>query len=234
MSDAVVRFQHRYFIPLAVSLAFVFPTLLAWLGWGDFLGGLLYGGFVLRILIWHSVFSINSLAHKFGSQEYSRDISARGNWFLALITCGEGHHNFHHEFPNDFRNGIMWYDYDPTKWAILLASRLNHAQKLRSTSFELISMAKRNAVESIEVLKSPKMTKRDFVQRCEKGEALIVIEGWVINIRPYLDQHPGGQEILQEFIGRDATLAFSGGLNHHSQAARLIAMKHRIAKISEN
>lgn len=236
MADDVVRFQHKYFIPLAITLAFVLPTLLTWIGWGDFPGGFLYGGFVLRLLIWHSVFSINSLAHKFGSQEYSRDISARGNWFLALITCGEGHHNFHHEFPNDYRNGILWYDYDPTKWAILLANKFKWAGKLKASSPELISMAKRNAQGMIgdkPALKCPKMTMKDFTQRCEKGESLIIIDDWVINIRPYLDQHPGGQEILQEFIGRDATLAFSGGLNHHSQAARLIAMKHRIAKIYE-
>jgi stearoyl-CoA desaturase (Delta-9 desaturase) len=34
------------------------------------------------------------------------------------VTVGEGYHNFHHEFPNDYRNGVEWYQYDPTKWFI--------------------------------------------------------------------------------------------------------------------
>jgi stearoyl-CoA desaturase (delta-9 desaturase) len=237
MKDDVVQFQHKHFIPLAFSLAFVLPALLAWVGWGDFLGGVLYGGFLVRLLIWHCVFSINSLAHKFGSQEYSRDISARGNWLLALITCGEGHHNFHHEFPNDYRNGIMWYDYDPTKWAILLACKLQWAKHPKTTSSDLIAHAKWQTLDSDSVkpaLKCPKMTRKDFDLRCHKGEALIIIDGWVINIEPYIDHHPGGQNILREYIGNDATWAFSGGINHHSQAARLVAMNHRIAKLCDN
>lgn len=38
------------------------------------------------------------------------------DWITALITLGEGYHNFHHEFPSDYRNAIQWYQYDPTKW----------------------------------------------------------------------------------------------------------------------
>lgn len=86
----VVTWQHKYFLPLAFSLAFVFPALLTNLLWKDPLGGLLYGGFVLRLLIWHAVFSINSLAHYLGDQEYSLENSSRGNTLLAFLTCGEG------------------------------------------------------------------------------------------------------------------------------------------------
>lgn len=86
----VVTWQHRYFVPLAFSMSFLFPTLVCWVFWNDFLGGLLYGGFVSRVIIWHAVFSINSLAHYVGSQDFSKEISARGNWVLAFLTCGEG------------------------------------------------------------------------------------------------------------------------------------------------
>ena len=86
----MVVLQHRFFIPLALLTSFVLPTLIGGLFWGDPLGGLLYGGFVTRVIIWHCIFSINSLAHYIGEQEYSKSISARGNAFLAFITSGEG------------------------------------------------------------------------------------------------------------------------------------------------
>lgn len=86
----MVRLQHQYFLPLAFSMAFLFPTAVAWRFWNDSIGGLLYGGFVLRVIIWHCVFSINSLAHYIGSQDYSLNNTSRGNEVLALITSGEG------------------------------------------------------------------------------------------------------------------------------------------------
>ena len=58
---------------------------------------------------------INSLAHIWGSRPYTEKNTARDNGFLALLTYGEGYHNFHHIFASDYRNGIRWYHYDPTK-----------------------------------------------------------------------------------------------------------------------
>lgn len=217
-------------------MAFAFPTLVCWLGWNDPWGGLIYGGFVTRLLIWHCVFSINSLAHFVGTQEFSKEISARGNWFLAFLTCGEGHHNFHHEFPKDYRNGIHWYDYDPTKWFISLSERLGLASKLRTVPSHLIEAAKLKSSKEtgsnqLHELPSPKMTIKDFSTKVSAGEQLILLNGWVLDISSYLEDHPGGAEIIKEFIGKDATEAFNGGLNNHSQTAKRLAMKYRIAKI---
>lgn len=49
----------------------------------------------------------------------------------ALLTLGEGYHNFHHEFPNDYRNGIRTFDYDPTKWTIRTLNFLGLAYNLK-------------------------------------------------------------------------------------------------------
>ena len=49
---------------------------------------------------------------------YSDNSSARDNTLLALITYGEGYHNYHHTFQWDYRNGIRWWHFDPTKWLI--------------------------------------------------------------------------------------------------------------------
>ena len=70
------------------------------------------------MLVQHLTFFINSLAHYFGTRPYSLGNSARDSWWLAYLTYGEGYHNFHHRFPADYRNGIRWYQFDPTKWWI--------------------------------------------------------------------------------------------------------------------
>lgn len=49
----------------------------------------------------------------------------------ALVTLGEGYHNFHHEFPSDYRNAIDWYQYDPTKWSIWIWKQMGLAFNLK-------------------------------------------------------------------------------------------------------
>src|SRR5581483_2005009 len=81
-------------------------------------GGLFVAGIFRTVMNHHFTFSINSFAHLFGKRPYSDQDSSRDNWFLALLTYGEGYHNYHHKFPSDYRNGIRAYHWDPTKWVI--------------------------------------------------------------------------------------------------------------------
>ncbi|MDX9874148.1 MAG: fatty acid desaturase [Spongiibacteraceae bacterium] len=129
-NDPVVAFQHRYYIPLALIMNFT-PPLLAGLLLGDMLGHFLLGG-VLRLVVSHHVtFFINSLAHMWGRRPYTDTNTARDNGWLALVTYGEGYHNFHHMFQHDYRNGVRWYQYDPTKWLIYAASKIGLASDLK-------------------------------------------------------------------------------------------------------
>jgi stearoyl-CoA desaturase (delta-9 desaturase) len=66
----------------------------------------------------HVTFFINSLAHMWGRQPYTDENSARDQHFLALITYGEGYHNYHHMFQSDYRCGIRWWHLDINKWFI--------------------------------------------------------------------------------------------------------------------
>ena len=103
------------------------------------------GGIVLSQ---HFTFFINSVAHIWGSRPYTEKNTARDNGFLALFTCGEGYHNFHHIFASDYRNGIKWFHYDPTKWMIRSLAAVGLANKLKRTPVERIEKAKAETLMS--------------------------------------------------------------------------------------
>ncbi|MFW0083266.1 MAG: acyl-CoA desaturase, partial [Coxiella-like endosymbiont] len=129
LTDPIYRFQHRFFPVIAVIMGFGLPMAIGAL-WGDPLGGLIVAG-TLRIAFLHqSTFFINSLCHMFGKRTY-KGSSAKDNWVTALLTFGEGFHNFHHQFPIDYRNGVRFFHFDPTKWLIYLLSRIGFASDLK-------------------------------------------------------------------------------------------------------
>jgi len=77
-----------------------------------------------------------------GNTPYSIEKTAKDSVIVAILTHGEGYHNFHHKFQFDYRNGIKWYHWDPTKWSIQIASLIGLAQKLKTVQFSEILRAK--------------------------------------------------------------------------------------------
>ncbi|WP_116812629.1 acyl-CoA desaturase [Steroidobacter cummioxidans] len=129
-ANPIVRFQHKYYVPIAVGMNFGVPILLGWMA-GDVWGVLLLGGFLRLVVSHHCTFFINSLAHFWGSRPYTTENTARDNGVLALFTWGEGYHNYHHLFQWDYRNGIRWYQWDPTKWLIAACKFVGLARSLK-------------------------------------------------------------------------------------------------------
>jgi stearoyl-CoA desaturase (Delta-9 desaturase) len=128
--DPIVAFQHRYYVPLALATNLGLPLLAGWLA-GDLWGTFLLAG-VLRLVVSHHVtFFINSLAHAWGSQPYTDANSARDNPVIALVTYGEGYHNFHHMYAHDYRNGVRWWQWDPTKWIIRTLAAVGLTSRLK-------------------------------------------------------------------------------------------------------
>ena len=72
-------------------------------------------------------------------------VSARSHWMTSILTSGEGYHNFHHRFPSDYRNGLHWHDWDPSKWLIWSLSRLGLVRDLNRTPPSQILEARREA-----------------------------------------------------------------------------------------
>lgn len=140
-SDPLVRFQERHYVLLALLFGAALPFSLGLL-WGDPFGALLCAGFLRLAVQWHATWSINSVAHLVGTQPYSRANSARDSWVAAIVTLGEGYHNYHHRFPIDYRNGVRWYHFDPTKWFVWILSKCGLAWDLKRISKRAIRRAR--------------------------------------------------------------------------------------------
>ena len=139
--DPIVMWQHRNYLSLVLLANIALPAFLGFIN-GDIIAGLLLGGLLRLVINHHTTYLINSLAHMWGKQTYSNQVSARDNPFLALITFGEGYHNYHHTFQWDYRNGVKWWHFDPTKWIINLLSRVGLTYGLKRCSLEQIEKTK--------------------------------------------------------------------------------------------
>lgn len=80
-------------------------------------GGLpmmLWGVCVRVVFGLHATWLVNSATHMWGRRRFATHDDSRNNWWVALITFGEGWHNNHHAFPTSARHGLAWYEFDPT------------------------------------------------------------------------------------------------------------------------
>lgn len=130
--------EKRPFYQLAIALSQI-PIFFA----AGFLGGWLYGGtaaglqlgsslvvwgvYLRVVAVWHITWSVNSLSHMFGYQSYETGERSRNNWFVALITVGEGWHNNHHEDPSAASVQHRWWEMDISYYEIKLLEKLGLA-----------------------------------------------------------------------------------------------------------
>jgi stearoyl-CoA desaturase (delta-9 desaturase) len=141
--DRLAWWQHEYYVPIAIGMAFALPTAIGWLVGGPVvaLGSFLIAGVARIVVVHHMTFCINSLCHWIGSRPYSSHCTARDSVIMAVCTFGEGYHNFHHEFQHDYRNGVKPWQFDPTKWTIWMLSKVGLVRGLRTVPEEKILKA---------------------------------------------------------------------------------------------
>jgi stearoyl-CoA desaturase (delta-9 desaturase) len=139
--DPIVMWQHKHYLALTLAMNIGVPVLIGLL-MGNVIGAMLLCGFLRLVVNHHTTFFINSLAHIWGKRPYTERNSARDNGILAFFTFGEGYHNFHHIFSGDYRNGVRWFHYDPTKWLIRGLSYCGLASKLKRSSEYQIEKAR--------------------------------------------------------------------------------------------
>ncbi|KAJ3477085.1 hypothetical protein NLG97_g8934 [Lecanicillium saksenae] len=242
--DPVVVWQHRHYIPGVIFMALVFPTLVCGLGWGDWRGGFIYAGILRSSFIQQATFCVNSLAHWLGEQPFDDRNSPRDHMLTALVTLGEGYHNFHHEFPSDYRNAIEWWQYDPTKWAIWTWKQLGLASELKQFRHNEIEKGRVQQLQKkldqkrakldwgTPIADLPVISWDDFVEQArDQGRALMAISGVVHDVAEFIQEHPGGKALISSFVGKDATAVFNGGVYEHSNAAHNLLATMRVGVI---
>lgn len=87
-------------------------------GWLLGMSWLVWGVFVRTVFVLHGTWSVNSLSHTFGYQNYDTGDASRNNWLVALLSHGEGWHNNHHADQRSARHGHRWWDFDMSWWII--------------------------------------------------------------------------------------------------------------------
>ncbi|KAJ7270841.1 delta 9-fatty acid desaturase [Mycena rebaudengoi] len=233
----IVQWQHDNYILLALLMGFIVPTVIPWLAWGDARGGCVYAALVRLCCLYQATACVNSLAHWIGEAPFDDKHTPRDHFITALITAGEGYHNFHHQFPMDYRSAIKWYQYDPTKWLIWTCQKLGLASHLKvfpdnEVRKGQLTMQLRRLREVQDSLVWPPNSNnlpiinwQSYQTQCLE-RPLILISGFIHDVSTFTEEHPGGAHLIDKFTGKDATTAFFGGVYEHSNAAHnLLAMK---------
>ena len=119
-----LRFLDRYdwLVPLALAAAlFGAGVLLEIVAPGLGTNGwqmIVWGFFISTVVLYHATYTINSLAHSWGSRRFRTSDDSRNNFFLAVLTLGEGWHNNHHHWPASARQGFYWWEIDLTYYGL--------------------------------------------------------------------------------------------------------------------
>ena len=115
-----------------IPLTTVGLLLLAWGGWP----AVLWGIFLRVTLGLHATWLVNSATHLWGSRRFETRDESRNNWWVALLTGGEGWHNNHHAHPVSARHGLRWYEFDPNYYGIWLLKKLGLARNIKTAAWD--------------------------------------------------------------------------------------------------
>jgi stearoyl-CoA desaturase (delta-9 desaturase) len=150
---AELRFLDRYhvIVPIALgvgmyalgaALARVAPGL-GTSGWQMFI----WGFSLSTVAVYHATYTINSLSHLIGRRTYDTGDYSRNNWFLAILTLGEGWHNNHHHYSVTARQGFEWWQYDVTYYILVVLKWLGLVRDLRPLPAHVRDKGRRAAPE---------------------------------------------------------------------------------------
>ena len=119
-----VLISRFYYLPIIIAALILFAiggwTMVVW-------------GVAARVVVgWHTTWFVNSLSHIYGSKPHDTGDDSTNNWFVAILTFGEGWHNNHHAFPTSARHGLQWFQFDMNWIAIRLLERIGCATQIKT------------------------------------------------------------------------------------------------------
>jgi stearoyl-CoA desaturase (delta-9 desaturase) len=109
---------------------------------------LVWGFCISTVVLFHATVTINSLAHRFGTRRFATRDASRNNFWLALLTFGEGWHNNHHFYPGSARQGFRWWEIDITYYGLKLMELCGLVHNLRPVPARVLSQRSRSRCES--------------------------------------------------------------------------------------
>lgn len=176
LKNKLVMFQHNHYKKLLIASNLVTFLFFGWL-FNDFLGAFVLVLWLRMFVLHHFTWFINSLAHMWGEKPFCQELSAVDNYFLSLLTFGEGYHNYHHTFANDYRNGIRWFHFDPTKWMIWTLNKLGLAHSLKR--MDPVTIEKRMVIESkvmlLDRIKTACTAKKDELEQAVTDMSDVIV-----------------------------------------------------------
>ena len=136
--------RHKFYVWLNnyhwVPSLLLLPILMACGGWSMVMWGLCF-----RVVFGlHATWLVNSATHLWGKRRFETRDDSRNNWWVALITFGEGWHNNHHAHPTSARHGLAWYEFDPSWLTLKVLRRFGIARAVRVAKLDT-SLAEREA-----------------------------------------------------------------------------------------
>ncbi len=122
----------RFFYVPQIILAGVLFALGWWIvgSWQIGIGWVVWGIGVRTIVLYHATWFVNSAAHTWGYRNFETSDGSRNNWWVALLSFGEGWHNNHHAQQRSAAHGMRWWEIDPTWWTILLMEKVGLARQV--------------------------------------------------------------------------------------------------------
>ena len=180
-----LRFLDRHQLLPAIALAVLCFVIDGW-------PGLVIGFFASTAVLYHGTFFINSLAHVHGSQRYVTGDTSRNNWWLAVITLGEGWHNNHHAYQRSTRQGFRWYEFDPTYYALKAMSWVGLVWDLGEPPREVVRNERRVGSQVLE------RVSRQLAEQyaASRAEAVIAVQ----QARESFDAHPRVLEVRTRLV----------------------------------
>ena len=182
-----LRFLDRHQLLPAIALGIICFLI-------DGLPGLLIGFFLSTVFLYHGTFFINSLAHVHGNQRYVTGDDSRNNWWLALITLGEGWHNNHHAYQRSTRQGFRWYEIDITFYILTALSWAGLVWDLGKPPVEVVRNERRVGTAVLEKVA------RQLAEHFPPGSLTL----YRANAKEAFDAHPKVIELRAQLVARQA------------------------------
>ena len=129
--DPFYRFLEKYNLMCTVVLALILFAIGGW-SW------VVWGVFARLVFTYHCTWLVNSASHAFGYRTFKTGDRSTNNWWVAILTFGEGWHNNHHAFPFSAKHGMRWFEFDPTYWTIKLMTWLRLARNVKLPTREMM------------------------------------------------------------------------------------------------